>query len=130
LNKEIPQDLKYFDAELFYATEAHTDLDIFQCPICLGVVIKPLECTTPSCASLYCEACLAGMKEGKKCPKRCGSYTFQQPHKFVMKQLNELKFKCQNNPWCKEILPYIDFRNHAQKCKISKKKIQELIKQE
>ena len=89
-NKEVSQHLPYFDADLFYATDAHKDLDIFLCAICLGVVLKPQECTTATCASLYCEACLNGMREFKKCPKKCGSKTFQKPHKYVMKQLNEL----------------------------------------
>ena len=111
--KEDQQYLQYFDSEWFQPTEAQKDLDIFLCPICIGVVIKPLECTNPTCVSLYCEQCIAKMKEDKKCPKKCGSKTFQQPHKFVKHQMLELKFKCPNSRWCKkDILPYLDFQKH------------------
>jgi hypothetical protein len=71
--KEAEPHINYIDERLL---TSDADLRMFQCPICLGVVIKPLECTTASCATLYCEACLAGMKADKKCPKRCGSTTY------------------------------------------------------
>ena len=111
--KEDQQYLKYFDSEWFQPTEVQKDLDIFLCPICIGVVINPLECTNPTCVSLYCEACIGKMIGEKKCPKKCGSKTFQQPHKFVKHQMLELKFKCPNSRWCKkDKLPYLDFQKH------------------
>ena len=84
-------------------------LEMFVCAICYGVVINPIECTTPSCTMLYCEKCIEGMKENQSCPRRCGSATYRQPNKHLMKHLNEMKFKCQNHPWCPDIVPYSNY---------------------
>ena len=57
--KKTPDQLKYLDTNL-WVTEAHLEetFSNFECIICNGVVLDPVECTTRSCSNLYCQACL------------------------------------------------------------------------
>jgi hypothetical protein len=65
---------------------------------------------------LYCEKCVNALKV-KECPRRCGSKAFHQPNKHIMRQLHELKFKCQYHPKCNEIVPYHIYEKHFAECK-------------
>ena len=106
--------LDSLDPALFSPTEDHAKfIEHYRCKICLGVVIKPRECST--CATLYCEKCVNGLIR-VECPNRCGSKTFKAPHRHVMNQLNEFRFKCQNQPMCLEIIPYQIYERHFAEC--------------
>ena len=57
-----PKHLEYLDPELFEPTRKQAEfVKIYACIICTGVVIKPLECSTPTCANLYCEKCIKSL---------------------------------------------------------------------
>jgi hypothetical protein len=66
--------LEFLDTDLYEPQDGWDKekfQEIFQCAICLGVVIKPLECTT--CMMLYCGKCIGSLQNEKRCPRRCGS---------------------------------------------------------
>ncbi len=118
-----PRQLKYLDTDSFVPTDGWDKdrfVEMYECAICSGVVVKPLECSTSTCAMLYCEKCINALKV-KECPRRCGSQTFHLPNKHIIKQLNELKFKCQHHPWCPEIIPYQMYEKHFSECKADQK---------
>ncbi len=120
LKKDKVQDLKYFDPDLFVPTDGWNKerfLEMYECAICSGVVIKPLECSSNTCQMLYCEKCIKALKV-KECPRRCGSKVFHQPNKHIMKLLHELKFKCQHYPRCPDIVPYHIYEKHFAECKV------------
>ena len=121
-NKDNPKRVEYIDSDLFVPTnewDKERFVGVYQCEICTGVVLKPVECSTPSCAMLYCEKCINAMRE-KECPHRCGSKVFNQPNRHMKSQLNEFKFKCQNQPRCQEIVPYHNYERHFSECKANK----------
>ena len=63
--------LDYFDPDLFEPTSGMNEdrfLDMFLCLICRGVVIKPVECSRLSCATLYCKKCVLALTKGMQCP--------------------------------------------------------------
>ncbi len=113
-----PKHLNFIDPELFEPTKDHAKFNqIYECSICSGVVMKPLECSTDTCATLYCEKCINALKN-KECPMRCGSKAFHKPNKHVMNQLNEFRFKCQNQPMCPEVIPYQFYEKHFAECNV------------
>ncbi len=71
-----PKQLKFLDPDLFVPTAKWGKNSFLEkknkCAICLGVVVKPLECSTSICATLYCEKCINGLIN-KDCPRKCGS---------------------------------------------------------
>ncbi len=96
--KDNSKSLNYIDPDLFEPTNGWDQarlVAMYECAICSGIVLKPLECSTPSCAMLYCEKCINALKV-RECPRRCGSKAFNNPNKHIMNNLYELKFKCQN----------------------------------
>lgn len=83
--EDNPQHIKFFDPDLFEPTNGWDQdrlLETYECAICNGAVVKPLECSTASCAMLYCEKCVNALKD-RQCPRRCGSNTFHQPNKHT-----------------------------------------------
>ena len=49
------------------------DNGLFECSICMGIVINPVECNNPACSTLFCKKCV---KNIKFCPKKCGPQLF------------------------------------------------------
>ena len=102
------------DSDLFEPTnEMKKDsfLELYECAICQGVVIKPQESSNPACSTLFCERCINGLVR-KECPKRCGSSNFHQANRLIMNILNVLRFKCLNQPECDQKIPYRDYFKH------------------
>ena len=116
----VSKTLHFLDPDLFEPSDRWDKvrfLETFECAICNGVVLKPLECSTSTCAMFYCEKCVNTLKL-KECPRRCGSKVFHQPNKHMMRQLQELKFKCQYHPQCDQIVQYHMYEKHYVECKV------------
>ena len=91
------------------------------CPICLGVIISPYQCT--ECENSFCQICIQTYIKGKplenQCPFRCKNPNFK-PSRLLNNLLQKLKFKCSNN--CKEEINYSDLQSHYEKCPLGKPK--------
>ena len=63
---EKSESLRFLDPELFVGTnewDLKRFLELYECAICNGVVLKPLECTTSTCSMLYCQQCVEALKD-------------------------------------------------------------------
>ena len=101
--------LNYLDPDLYVAAneeDLKKFLELYECAICYGVVLNPLECSTPTCSMFYCQSCIKGLQDKLECPRRCGSQKFDHPNKHLLRNLNECKFKCQYFPKCGEHIAY------------------------
>ena len=100
----------------------------FQCPICLGVVRSPLECT--QCGILLCKKCACGCSRPSNpflslptsipkfnCPIcRCKAPP-REPSAILKKMINSLTVYCKNRPQsCQEVFPISDVKTHERIC--------------
>ena len=88
--------------------EAENMKDLLTCPICLNILISPVQCN--KCNKCFCKICINNCKNSKTvCPFRCENPTYSD-NKFVKNVLAILKFKCKNG--CKTIIDYEDLEKH------------------
>ena len=92
--------------------------NFFVCPVCVNVVIDPKECS--GCQSLFCKKCIEPWLErgNNHCPKKCKGneeVEFKEVHRFVMNELHELLFKCQNHG-CGQQNTYQAAISHFKRC--------------
>ena len=109
--------------------------DLITCPICLNLLISPLQCN--KCNKCFCKGCINDYekKDNYVCPFKCENPEYN-PNKFVNNVLSILKFKCKNG--CDKIIKYDELEKHYQedcdkidfkaKCKVLLKKYKELKK--
>ena len=103
----------------------------FQCPICLGVVREPLECT--QCGILICRKCACSCGRSQypfyaitsasasprfNCPI-CRSRTHpREPSAILKKLISSLVLYCKNKCHsCPEFFPLSEIRGHEKNCK-------------
>lgn len=98
-------------------------IDYYDCPVCFCMKEELLEC--PSCTSRACLPCVHDFSKGEyaknpaskaqgfgKC-MMCHKFLVQRPmHKFLIKLLNDLKFKC---PDCLRAMTYANLKVHKGK---------------
>lgn len=68
--------VRFLDPDLFEPSagwDLAKLLEYYECAICNGVVLRPVECANHNCSMLYCQTCIDQMKGEKTCPRRCGS---------------------------------------------------------
>jgi hypothetical protein len=101
-------------------TKLEQMVDYYDCPVCFCMKEELLEC--PSCTSRACLACVHDFSKGEylknpaaknqgfgKC-MMCHKFLVQKPmHKFLLKLLNELRFKCND---CLRVMPYERLKGH------------------
>ena len=108
-------------------SEAEKMKDLLTCPICLNILISPVQCN--KCNKCFCKICIDNYATSKSvCPFRCQNPLYN-PNKFVENVLAILKFKCTNG--CGKIINYEDLQKHYEEdCdKIDyKTKYKELLK--
>jgi len=46
----------------------------------------------------------------------CGSNVYNKVNRIVLNTLNKMKFKCQNQPKCDEVITYDKYIAHMQEC--------------
>ena len=113
--------------DIYNKNEAANMKDLLTCPICLNILISPVQCN--KCNKCFCKICIDNYANSKSvCPFRCENPLYN-PNKFVENVLAILKFKCTNG--CGKIIKYEDLRNHYEEdCdKIDyKTKYKELLK--
>ena len=94
--------------DIYNKKEAENMKDLLTCPICLSILISPVQCN--KCNKCFCKICINNCKNSKTvCPFRCENPTYSD-NKFVKNVLAILKFKCKNG--CKEIINYEDLEKH------------------
>ena len=78
------KELRYLD-QAFFVVEPHLPQipAHYECCLCTGVVLEPMECSNRECSILLCHGCISDMKE-PKCPNNCGSTQFNKPNRIVM----------------------------------------------
>jgi hypothetical protein len=77
-----------------------------ECPICLNLVIFPLECE--KCETMACEPCLKNWNNS--CVFKCGA-NYKPIHKVYRILLSKLEFSCPNE--CPvEVIKYDDLKDH------------------
>ena len=88
-------------------------LDEMLCPICLNVLLDPIECML--CRAIICENCHFILKAaGKNCFNEGCKGDYQKANKFIRNILNELKITCQG---CKkENISYSHYLSHIKNC--------------
>lgn len=92
------------------------NLKDLSCPICLGVLVNPVECAI--CETAYCEGCLG--KYGKsKCPMKCSDelQIKKKCHKIIRNGLASLKLKCRFQTYgCRRSFNYDAYLTHVGVC--------------
>ena len=85
--------------------------DLITCPICLNLLISPLQCN--KCNKCFCKGCINDYekKDNYVCPFKCENPEYN-PNKFVNNVLSILKFKCKNG--CDKIIKYDELEKHYQ----------------
>ena len=85
--------------------------DLITCPICLNLLISPLQCN--QCNKCFCKGCIKDYekKNNYVCPFKCENPEYN-PNKFVNNVLSILKFKCKNG--CDKIIKYDELEKHYQ----------------
>ena len=85
--------------------------DLITCPICLNLLISPLQCN--QCNKCFCKGCINDYekKNNYVCPFKCENPEYN-PNKFVNNVLSILKFKCKNG--CDKIIKYDELEKHYQ----------------
>ena len=93
--------------------------EAFSCPLCLGLVHKPLTCTI--CQNhLFCQDCVGSMQGVKACPM-CQRGSFVGCNKLVTKMLTKLMVRCNEFNCCKngELMNYTHFIDkHVYECQV------------
>ncbi len=88
-------------------------LDEMICPICLKVLLDPIECN--ECQAIICENCYFILKSAEKnCFNEGCKGTYIKANKFVREILNSLNIKCYG---CNsDNINYGDYLKHIQTC--------------
>ena len=88
-------------------------LDEMICPICLKVLLDPIECN--ECQAIICENCYFILKSAdKNCFNEGCKGTYIKANKFVREILNNLNIKCYG---CnKDNIKYGEYLKHIQSC--------------
>ena len=88
-------------------------LDEMLCPICLKVLLEPIECN--QCQAIICENCYFILKTAdKNCFNEGCKGTYIKANKFVREILSNLNIKCYG---CnQDNIRYNDYLEHIQKC--------------
>ena len=105
-------DKNFNNTDLIINREFFSDFDdILTCSLCLGFLIKPLQCI--SCQNNFCNDCLQTWDKKKdgnpKCPIKCKDSIFLNNCKSVIKILEKLIIKCHK---CLVEVNYQDLVNH------------------
>ena len=88
-------------------------LDEMLCPICLKVLLYPIECS--KCQAIICENCHFILKSAdKNCFNEGCDGKYIKANKYVRNILNELKIKCQGCQ--KDNIRYTDYLTHIKSC--------------
>ena len=88
-------------------------LDEMICPICLKVLLDPIECN--KCEAIICENCYFILKSAdKNCFNEGCKVTYIKANKFVREILSNLSIKCYG---CnKDNIRYTDYLEHIKTC--------------
>ena len=88
----------------------------FECSICMEVVNDPKECS--GCDTLFCNKCISKWVQAttpeNNCPTCLNTFREKKIDRFILKSLNELKFRCY---LCSEVFSYESKREHAFICR-------------
>jgi hypothetical protein len=88
-------------------------LDEMICPICLKVLLDPIECN--QCQAIICENCYFILKSAdKNCFNEGCKGTYIKANKFVREILSNLNIKCIG--CSKDNIRYIDYLEHIKTC--------------
>jgi hypothetical protein len=122
---EMPILKEGFDTERFVEPPRKD----FQCPICLGVVRNPLECS--QCGSLLCKKCACSCSRSQNsfivmsssapkfnCPICRTRAPPREPSSILKKIINNLMIFCKNKSYsCTESHPLGSIKQHQKECK-------------
>ena len=88
-------------------------LDEMNCPICLKVLLDPIECN--ECQAIICENCYFILKSAEKnCFNEGCKGTYIKANKFVREILSNLSIKCYGCQ--KDKIRYTDYLQHIKTC--------------
>lgn len=88
-------------------------LDEMMCPICLKVLLDPIECN--ACQAIICENCFFILKSAdKNCFNEGCKGTYVKANKFVRNILSDLNIKCYG--CLKDNIRYEDYLVHIKSC--------------
>lgn len=88
-------------------------LDEMICPICLKVLLDPIECN--ECQAIICDNCYFILKSAEKnCFNEGCKGTYIKANKFVREILSNLSIKCHG--CLKDNIKYTDYLNHIKTC--------------
>ena len=88
-------------------------LDEMICPICLKVLLDPIECN--ECQAIICDNCYFILKSAEKnCFNEGCKGTYIKANKFVREILSNLSIKCHG--CMKDNIKYTDYLSHIKTC--------------
>ena len=101
-----PKDYSYLDQGQILNEITAEDRESITCPICMGIVINPIECS--SCETIFCESEVSckqspqGLK--RHCPvcKNTEWKEYHKIHKSYRSKLQSLMLSCHTHEECKE----------------------------
>ena len=96
-----------------------SDLEKFECSICLGMVRDPWFCNNLKCGKPFCkEYCLKRDKEEykrEKCPLCQNDKGFREPSYIEKDSLNSIELRCKHSG-CYKFIKYCEYMNHLENC--------------
>lgn len=98
---------------------AKNTIDHLLWELCKSVLYNPVKCNVWSYK--FCTSCYEKFEqEVGSCPKMCINPTVEKADSKLLKELEEIEFKCPNRfSGCKEIQKYKDVITHEQICKFA-----------
>ena len=114
-NKYIISSLPdFYEPDNLIAQSTYFDLI---CPICLNILINPINCSINKNSHSFCKKCIdIHLQKTNICPI-CKNIFEYKINKDIEKLLNSLFFKCNfNKKGCNKIINYSEYFNHLNNC--------------
>ena len=121
-----PYEIKSYNFDNLIDKEKAKDLI---CPICLQLLINPINCSDEKNSHSFCKGCIDKyLKEKDKCPICQLNFEYKRNNKTI-DELNKLYFRCIfESEGCNKIVSYSEYFNHINNCKYNKIKYECQVK--
>ena len=124
--------IKYKQYSSFYNKDDifdNTNIEDLICPICLNILINPINCSDKKNSHSFCKKCINKyLRDKNNCPI-CKLFFEYKINNEINTLLNKLSFKCIfKTEGCNNIISYSEYFNHINNCKYNNKKYECQIK--
>ena len=115
--------------KLIFEYKNNKNVEDLICPICLNILINPINCSDKKNSHSFCKKCINKyLKEKNKCPI-CKNFFEYKINKEINNLLYNLSFNCLfKNEGCNYIISYVRYFKHINNCKYNNMKYECQIK--